>query len=181
MFRFLSIFLFLASCGAPTLPDVDPQQEYTDAVARLGLYPVYPPRQSVRVGDVYFIVKKNSRNPNDLVYLGHLQNYERYAADYDAGALPIYMSPTTNAAAGQNQPFSGKGSVMPIAFPSIALSAASTAALGSTLPGGSGFLNFGRARSVSIGFENTREFGLPRNVLPPESVYRSQLDSMISR
>lgn len=181
MWKLFFGWLFLTSCTSSTLPQVDARQEYTNAVARLNLNPVYPPRQSVRVGDVYFVLKAKSRNPEDLVYLGHLAGFERFAANYDSGALPIYLSRATTDVAGKVSPFSGRGSVMPVAFPAISVSAASATALGSTLPGGAGFLNFGRARTVSIGFENTREFGLPKGIMPDSSVYQSALQNMVTR
>lgn len=163
--------VILSAC-AP-LPSVDPAEEYDRAVRVLGLNPVYPPRQNFRVGDVY-LVPTGSGRPRDRFLLGHLSKVERYAADWDRQSLPVFVR--REVASGT---FSDSVSMMPVAFPSVTVSAASAAALGGGVPGGSGALGFGRARMVTIGFANTREFGLPGGMRPPRSVYNMELHNVL--
>lgn len=66
MFRFAMLFLptlFLA-CGPVEERNV--ARRYTDAVRRLDISPVYPPREEFQVGDLYF-VSQSRTDPDDVI------------------------------------------------------------------------------------------------------------------
>jgi|GEM_PF-5185917 len=163
--------LFVASCAS--LPDVDPRNEYESAVRRLELNPVYPPRQSFRVGDVYAVFGGKD-SIRDKALIGHLQSVEDFATRFDKGALPNHIGKQSQAAG-----LSDNASLMPIAFPAVTVSAASATALGLGLANTSGGLSFGRAKKITIQFKNTRGFGLPDGMAPPPEVYAPEYASLM--
>lgn len=166
----------LAACA--TLPDVDPRAEYAEAVKRLKIRPVYPPRQDFRVGSVYYFTDGQDSNQPGL-YLGYLPSIEKYAENNSGSGFPAHLDRSKILAAGKDLPFSDPAAVPLYSLPSITVSAATAVALGGTLPQTSRLANFGRARKVTIGFQNTRRFGLAEDNKPPTNIYDNELANLV--
>jgi hypothetical protein len=69
----------LSSCGAPG----DIPLEYGKNVRKLGIFPVYPPREEFQIGDVYMWSQSKS-DPNDsvYVYLDTIHDLRKRADDF---------------------------------------------------------------------------------------------------
>lgn len=52
----LPLALALAGCSAPRAPELDVEQQWSDAMRRLGLFAFYPATEDVRPGDIYLLV-----------------------------------------------------------------------------------------------------------------------------
>ena len=52
--RLLAFALLLLGCSA--VPNSDISVQYKKEARKLGLYPVYPPREEFQIGDVYLFV-----------------------------------------------------------------------------------------------------------------------------
>ncbi|WP_298843654.1 hypothetical protein [uncultured Roseobacter sp.] len=173
---FAGLFVLLA-CSA--LPQKDLQVEYFEAVRELGLTPVYPPREELQVGDVFF-VSTNPSAPNDAtqtvqVWMGTVQAMRKEANDYLKSRINFTNTDTTSNngsfdlkpsqadfSSGVVTLNNGARTTLPlVTFPTITGSASSGGALGSFGFLSSFGLSFGRNESVNIDFKDTRAFGVP--------------------
>src|SRR3569832_1877969 len=83
MRRFLLLFvsaLVLVSCSSF---DGDLSRKYTEAARKLGITPVYPPREEFQIGDVY-LVSSIPGDPDSAVsvWLGTMDNFRGRANSF---------------------------------------------------------------------------------------------------
>src|SRR3569832_1073941 len=97
MRRFLLLFvsaLVLVSCSSF---DGDLSRKYTEAARKLGINPVYPPREEFQIGDIY-LVSSIAGDPDSAVsvWLGTMDNFRVRANKF---LLSRDAYPPTGAAA----------------------------------------------------------------------------------
>lgn len=160
---------FICACSA--MPSGEIENQYIEATRRIGVNPVYPPREDIQVGDVFLVARSTKdRNMTQSIWMKFLPSIQREALEY-----------TNNV----RTPYAGAGSnslvdALPIvSFPSLQGSAASAVAFGGLLPSsgsGSGF-GFGAGENVLINFKDTRAFGPPRGALRIGQEYEAEFHS----
>ncbi|SNY46476.1 hypothetical protein SAMN06297129_0968 [Pseudooceanicola antarcticus] len=163
----LVLGIFLVWNGAERSKSIE--EAYGDTVANLGLIPVYPPREDIRVGDVFFVSHDGDPRDARIVLVHRIDSQdlvERYLKDIpayeqtvlDGGKVSLAQADLQNenvVAARSEVPTFG----LPVAaFPDITgVSSSSIAARNGRVLG---FLGAGAAREVreTLSFETVRTY-----------------------
>ncbi len=189
----LAAAVFLGACSAG--PNRNLIAKYDEMVRGLGLTPVYPPREELQVGDVFF-VSYDARRPNDRsqsfgVWVGSLDSVRHDANAYTRSRINFNDTGTNNNAfktRTTQSDFSGgrvsvnadgRTSLPLVTFPTISGAATTAGALGSFGFLRSFGLGFGTAETVSIDFADTRAFGVPIGAVRSRNTFKNEYQSKI--
>lgn len=148
---------------------------YFDTVRKLGMTPVYPPREELQVGDVFFTSwnpeKENDRSSQTSVWITNLSSVRDAANSYLRTRINYANTVTASTPKAPQQTDFSSGSVatnaqervtLPIvSFPSVSGSATTAGSFGALGFIRSFGLGFGSSASMSINFTDTRAFGIP--------------------
>ena len=185
-FCLIASALLLTACAGAT--GIDQEAQYTKSVRALSLIPVYPPREDLQVGDIYFVSQGNRDNPDDRVrfYIdtsrevvnaaqSHLQTRLVFRPTHEASKISA-----TDATRQQPDIYSGRvrfrgdrglaiESLPVVAFPEITLDRGSSQAIGIARVFNALGLARGERTVITLNFNDTRRFGAPRSSVIPIS------------
>ena len=65
------LLIALFACGCSTFHTGDVYREWTSRMGELGIYPVFPPREDISVGDAY-LLPMHPYNSDLITYVGGL-------------------------------------------------------------------------------------------------------------
>ena len=191
--RILFVFTILvAACTSPINSDI--QRQYTETVRRLGIVPVYPPREEFQVGDVFAVSLGWNPSTGDVnykdssrVWIGSL-SYVAEAANDFMGSRIVFQE---SVAEGTAQPdlfrsgFSTRDSrkirSLPIAaFPTISADAGFTAGLGVAKVLQAIGLGGGARTQVRLEFIDVRTYWVEKLLLDQDKVKKDVLLTLIN-
>lgn len=148
---------------------IDIQEEYTKAVTQLGLKPIYPPREDVRVGDVFFIAHDSENNIIARLWFGRINEVSETAKDY----LKTFDFPLSGADK------NGFDNLPIISFPKFSGAVSGAGFLGSKLWEGSGQIGTGKHQNFTIEFSDVRTDGVPFGAVGiDKKVYLKELSEL---
>lgn len=178
MMRIVFLFFLLASCA--TLGDADIERKYTDVVRKLGIVPVYPPREEFQVGDIFAVsfgwnpdtsevdIKDSAR-----VWIGDDPRIAE-AADNFMNSRIVFAA-TNKTEGGQQDDLFESGlsrrsdlrvlSLPVSAFPVISADAGFTGAIGVARVLQAIGLGGGQRTQVRLDFNDVRSYWVPKTLL----------------
>ncbi|WP_373947317.1 hypothetical protein [Paracoccus marcusii] len=165
------------------------EERYIDVIRELGMSPVYPPREEIRVGDMFFTAFDSDRNAIARVWVGRMDAIVKQADEMAS----TFGTPVTNTSTPRNPVPAQTQSSDPkpepvildlrnawleslpiISLPSITGSSAGAAALGGQQPEISGFVSDQRLKDVSINFPDVRVHGFPKGAVTLRQDFKEQ-------
>lgn len=163
----------LTGCGG--IQDDDIQKQYVETVRKLGIVPVYPPREEFQVGDVFavsFGANKEGKviNVNDSarVWVADFPEIVKAAEDFMRSRIVFQAKPTSSDATALTPDLYGtsltrRGEIavetLPVsAFPTITADAGFTSGLGIARVLQSIGVGGGARTQVRLEFENVRSY-----------------------
>lgn len=175
----------LFACTSIADEDIEVKRTYADTVEKLNLTAVYPPRENIQVGDIFFRSFETAKGTNSaetmLVYSDRaavdsaLNNLHTRVQFDIAGETASYTgSPFPSDRRGTpNDP----GHVLPIVgFPKVTVDLGYSAAFGQSGIGRAFGIGGGERSTVELEFLNVSTYGIPaREALDRSSAYLGQL------
>lgn len=175
----------LASCTAQ-IPD-NISRQYTDQVRRMNLIPVYPPREDLQVGDLFYLSDVEGQDDKDVFeYLTTFPSMIGMAEQ--ALRSRVMFTPTGDKSPketmiGQKDFVNGHiatrqeqggGDTLPIyVFPEVTARASSTLNAGLLAPLAALGLFFGETTSVKLNFNDVRSYYVPK--LQAQGLIKSEI------
>ncbi len=183
MYKYICIVVFLAilvGCGQGMQNNLPFQ--YAKSARKVGIFPVYPPREEFQIGDVYMWSQSNKNiNDTETVYLTTI-DWLRHDADIfmksrivfsnttvDAGKvatnsdIPPTRGSTTNLATRGDLRESDLAKSLPIAaFPAVSADAGFTGAFGLTKALIAIGIAGGSRTTVTLNFNDVRTYYVPK-------------------